>query len=824
MLGILQISFFQNALINFIATDAIEISISKSTGIFPFSFSFDDVQIKLNEKHYKSNIEIKSISVLLSKKLTHVRSVAIKEINIKSNNSQSIDLSDIQNFLRIGCQKIIKKASIKKLILNNSSIRDISFSLDNAMNLRTTKFTINDKKYEAQMKLQDANIILNVIGTNININLMYGLIDKRMNIIYSSNYVKMLSFDGICFGNSVRGLLNSPNYDQQLLCQFTIEDGRILAKVHEKSIGLSVRFAYNLPEETLSFYETSFYNNKIAVMPFEISIDKPIPNIKILLGAGNIEVKGVNLFSNTPFIDKIEIKDVSLSTIFGMEQFGPSVISGTGNFSNKCAHFDVRLDKLQLDEMVAPSASITVDCRKDIINLVLKYNFLKKQNTIEGYISSKNWIPALDSKIKIKTHGEFNMQNYKLDYSQIVGGKLTYNIEAIGTILNPICSGEIKIKDFNYINSSSNTFIKNGSVLAILKNNCLILEKIYATDDASPHGTIVGGGKIAINNGKFSTDISFDLHDFDIIEVNEFYGKLNGRVYVKGDTLSTIKVSGELYSENAKMDISNLIMKSSRSIEILNAKKSVTSVIKNDHNKALPSQWQIDVKFVFKNGLKLTGSGIDSFWEGGISIFGSVLNVEYVSKLRMKSGVINVSGKKFNLKHGEIWTNSSQPDIINVRVTAVKSLDHIKVGARFIQNAKGTHVTFFSKPYLPKVDVLSLLLFDKKSSEISSGEAITLFSIMGRLTNNESLDIIDRVKSVFGIDALEFKQNTDSPGQTAVSIGKNLGAMNISIDQGTGKDSTKIVVERKLTKKTKVTLDMSGKNSIGAGFAWNHRY
>ncbi|MDR1289105.1 MAG: translocation/assembly module TamB domain-containing protein [Holosporales bacterium] len=819
----LQNQRIQNALINALVGDGIEVIISGSTGFFPFSFSFDRLQIKSSDKTKIPDIDIKNASILLSKKMTHVRNIKIGKMTVNSSNAQGFNFSDIHKFAQIICQKIVKRVKIDEMEFDGSKIRDISFSLDNALGLRVFNFVLNEKKYEAQVKIQNSNILLNLTGADFWANTIYGLRDQHLSLNYKPKLHEVFSFDGICSGNFASGIINLPEYGQKLSCQLSMENGKINARVFAKNVGIFVDLDFDISKEVFLINDAIF-DNKIALKSFTFRVGDVIPKIQISVGGGIINVSDIDLFSETASIGRIEIKDIPLSEVPGLQAGNNGVLNGFGFYSNGVAEFTAKLNDCQLGEIKIPMIDISAIWRKDDISVTLQYDLLKKRSTINCNLVAEHWIPSSKSKINVKAVGEFGMRNYGLGGRQFADGLLKYQIDVSGTISRPIFAGNFELKDLAYMNPGSNTFIKGGAIRATIRNNCIVIDKIYATDDGTPRGTVTGAGKIVFNNGKLDTDVFVDFHDFNIIEFNEFYGKLNGKITAKGDILKSLKISGELYSENAKIDISRLIAKSSRAIEILEPKKKNEPKVQE---KTTTIQWPIDIKFSFKNGLKMvSGFGIDSLWDGGVSISGDIADPKYDAKITMAKGSVKVSGKTFTLKHGEIWMNSSKPDIINVKVSAVKTMDNIKVGATFTQNEDGAKVTFFSKPYVSKVDVLSYLLFDKRSSEISTGEALTLFSMMGKLSNSGGFDIIDKLKSVFGIDALEIKKSTDAVlgERSSVSVGKSIGTMKISVEQGAGKDTTKIGLEKQITKRSKIMVDLSGKNSVGCGVGWSRRY
>lgn len=235
----------------------------------------------------------------------------------------------------------------------------------------------------------------------------------------------------------------------------------------------------------------------------------------------------------------------------------------------------------------------------------------------------------------------------------------------------------------------------------------------------------------------------------------------------------------------------------------------------------------LDIKLNFVPGLKIVGLGIDSEWKGSCVVNGDTSDPNYKFEVNLDKGFIDVVGQNFSLKHGKILCSTETQGDIDIEVSAVKTVSDHKVGARFIQKSNKSDVIFFSKPHLSKNDILSYMLFEKPTSEISAGEAFTLLNIMGKISGNSGLGVVDKIKTIFGVDSLEIKQKDDSEtgdAYNALSIGKKIGKLKVSIDQGSNKDTTNVQVEAEVSKHTKLRFDVGGHNNIGTGIFWTHRY
>ncbi|MDO4975331.1 MAG: translocation/assembly module TamB domain-containing protein, partial [Alphaproteobacteria bacterium] len=162
----------------------------------------------------------------------------------------------------------------------------------------------------------------------------------------------------------------------------------------------------------------------------------------------------------------------------------------------------------------------------------------------------------------------------------------------------------------------------------------------------------------------------------------------------------------------------------------------------------------------------------------------------------------------------------------DISLSAEKKIEKVMVGARFQQINNSSRISFYSTPYLSDKDIMSYMLFDKPTSEISAGEGLALFSAMTKLSGHSSFDILDKMKTAFGIDSISIKKNIDSNQEeyNAISIGKKIGKFKVSVDQGTASDTTGVVVEADIAKNVKMSVDLNGRDSATAGILWSRRY
>ena len=103
---------------------------------------------------------------------------------------------------------------------------------------------------------------------------------------------------------------------------------------------------------------------------------------------------------------------------------------------------------------------------------------------------------------------------------------------------------------------------------------------------------------------------------------------------------------------------------------------------------------------------------------------------------------------------------------------------------------------------------------------------MSLLSVMTKLSGGTDFNILGRMKTIFGFDSISMKKGKTQSGEEydAVSLGKKIGKFKVSVDQATGSNGTNVVAEVDVAKNTKVSVDLSSKDSFGGGILWSRRY
>ncbi len=773
------------------------------------------------------NIFADKIAVLLGKRFTKIKSIDINNLSIKLSNNQTSEFN-IAGVIPLLSQKIVRNLTINKIIWNDTTLHEISCS--NIVKLKTSNISFKDnnkQKYliTTQLNGKDLGIFCKFQGYVLNI--FYNLHQNRLFSQLLKNNNEICNMNGVIQNNKMNCIVYVPYIKQALKIDVYTKHNSILLDGYSDYIpGTSIHCAYDTETKQLCCNSLTI-GTALRVMPFTISDTGQVSDINIMCQEGNVTIQGASLTTQTFSLGTWEFNNINIAQF---QNTNAEQIRGTLNghavFKENAEFFDLSLDNIEYGILKLPPLQIKGTLSQNSLDVKCFYTILKQINQIHIKAHPDNWIVNSDTPFHIDGNGIFNLdQSLKQDKNQIIKGDLKYNFSISGCISQPLLKGTLALSNGIYINPLSGTYIKNGTIDMSINDKVLVINKIHAIDDLQSAGSLKGSGKIYYQNGEPYVDVNLKIDNMEVVSIPELKGRIFGDIQINGSLSKQIKITGNLYSNKAELNISNFVTMANYSIDIVDSLKEKPPVNpKPQYSLDIP----IDIKFVFKPNLYIKGFGIKSWWDGGATVSGTIQDLKYDFTIKLNKGHMDVTGKKFTLKNGIISCSDKTNGNVNVDVSAMKTISSgIKVGAQFIQNEKNTDVVFFSKPYLSKNDILSYMLFEKPTSEISAGEALTLFTVMSKLSGKGTFNIIDKVKTVFGLDSIEIKKHeaTDTGNPyTSLSIGKSIGKLKISIDQGTEKDTTKVIVDADIAKNTRMSVDLSGANNVGAGVFWHRRY
>ena len=190
---------------------------------------------------------------------------------------------------------------------------------------------------------------------------------------------------------------------------------------------------------------------------------------------------------------------------------------------------------------------------------------------------------------------------------------------------------------------------------------------------------------------------------------------------------------------------------------------------------------QLNLRIRAPNGIFVRGRGIDAELGGELTVAGTAAAPQVSGGFEMRRGRIVILAKRLDFTNGDITFGGGLIPILNMEANTTSSQTTITVGVTGVAN--DPTITFSSAPALPQDEVLARLIFGQSLSRLSPLQIAQLADAVSQLAGGGNPSLLESLRSNLGVDDLDV--NTDSTGQTTVSVGRYLNDRTyLQVEQG----------------------------------------
>jgi translocation and assembly module TamB len=218
----------------------------------------------------------------------------------------------------------------------------------------------------------------------------------------------------------------------------------------------------------------------------------------------------------------------------------------------------------------------------------------------------------------------------------------------------------------------------------------------------------------------------------------------------------------------------------------------------------------------------IRGQGLDAELEGDIALRGTIAAPATQGAFRLRRGSMSVLAQRFDLTSATLTFAGDTDPALNI-VSRTRAAD---ITAIFTVTGTASlpefHIT--SEPPMAEDEILSRLLFDKASADLTAGEAIALAQAASQLAGfSTGPNFLDTLRRKTGLDRLTV--STDAAGNPVVDAGRYISdRAYLGVRQGAGADSTRATVDIDITRELKAHGEIGTDGQSKFGVTMEHEY
>ncbi|ODN72608.1 translocation/assembly module TamB domain-containing protein [Methylobrevis pamukkalensis] len=215
------------------------------------------------------------------------------------------------------------------------------------------------------------------------------------------------------------------------------------------------------------------------------------------------------------------------------------------------------------------------------------------------------------------------------------------------------------------------------------------------------------------------------------------------------------------------------------------------------------------------------GQGIDAQFGGSLQVRGTTAAPQILGGIELVRGTLTILTQRLEFSRGNVTFQDGLVPVLDL--AASTTAGDVTATVNVTGPAAQPQITFTSSPELPQDEVISRLLFNRASQELSAAEAIQLAQAVAQLAGltGSGPGVIDGIREKLGLDRLGVEPN-ESGAQ--LEVGKYItDNVYVGVEQGTEAGSSRVKVDIDITDNVKVQGSAGSDGSrVGIGMEWDY--
>jgi hypothetical protein len=380
-------------------------------------------------------------------------------------------------------------------------------------------------------------------------------------------------------------------------------------------------------------------------------------------------------------------------------------------------------------------------------------------------------------------------------------GQMQANVHVGGTIEAPKLNGLIAATNAAF--AVKDTGVKYSNALARLNfdGDRLFVERFQVSDEDGDELVAIGDlGFVQRSLGAMNVQVS--AHQFKVLDNVLGHVELNSDLRITGDA-SKPQISGELSSDNARLEVDRLLEELTRNPYSTEATRATIAetpdttavgAAPKPATAARPSLYDaatVNVHVRLPDDLVLRGRDMQASFSriglGDMNItVGGDLNIrknpiaepEIIGTVSVVRGFYDFQGRRFEvLRDSQIRFLGNKPVDPSLQVSAQRIIS----GVTAIVNIRGTvrepAVTLSSTPPMDEADVLSLIVFNQPINQLGEAERLNLVERAGTMAAGYlTTPLSNSIAQALDLDLFEIRASGGMNGQPSVALGQQFGS------------------------------------------------
>ncbi|MGA0531528.1 translocation/assembly module TamB domain-containing protein [Hansschlegelia sp. KR7-227] len=415
-----------------------------------------------------------------------------------------------------------------------------------------------------------------------------------------------------------------------------------------------------------------------------------------------------------------------------------------------------------------------------------------------------------------------------------IDGAATFDVKVGGPVSAPRIEGRAQLANASYSNRASGLQLRAINAAIAANGTKINVTSLRATTRNG--GTITGSGQVDVNPAAgFPGQINFRAQNAEVMGTDVVTAITDADLRLQGPLARRPVITGTINTRSIEVQIPDRIPAAYTPLPNVRHRNAPPQIARQANavnagkakggskEDAFLATLDIDVRA--DNRIFIRGMGMQAEAGGQIKITGTSANPVPIGGFQLRPGrsAITVIGKKLDFTRGELsFAGDLDPTLDFLAETKAKD---ITAQVIVTGTASRPKIEFGSNPQVPPDEVLSRLLFNKASGELSPTQALTLAQAVAQYSGvgGGGGGPLEGLRKGLGVDSLDIAAGGE--GGPGLGVGRYISDnIYLGFRQGTTPESTNVTVDVDITDNIKAQAEAgaAGNTSAGVAVEWDY--
>jgi translocation and assembly module TamB len=551
-------------------------------------------------------------------------------------------------------------------------------------------------------------------------------------------------------------------------------------------------------------------------------------NLALTGGPGRAEISGAvgNTLDLAARADGLPLSAIGLFLPrFGLGGRIDGTATISGPYSDLAGAYDLRVGNLSFGEL--RRAGITA------LHLSAAGRFAGTHATARGRIAGPGGL-ALDFDGTVPVDGTGNLDlgiTGALELADVnralrmvgadLSGQLRVNGRLDGPLARPGFAGTLGLSGGRYADRAAGLAFNDLEGSATADGQRLTLRALTAT--AANGGRISASGSVMLGgSGGPVADVEARAENARVIASSAATLDVTGMARLRGSLANMPTISGNLTVNRLDVELPRRLPQRVATLDVKhrNAPRDLQRIAtgrnaRNTGDEAGNFDAMLDLAISAPGRIFIRGQGLDAELEGDIVLRGTLASPATQGAFRLRRGSMSVLAQRFDISSATLAFAGDVDPALDI-VSRTRAADIMAIFT-VTGTASAPEFRITSEPPMAEDEILSRVLFDKASADLTAGEAIALAQAASQLAGfSTGPGFLDTLRRKTGLDRLTV--STDAEGNPVVDAGRYVSdRAYLGVRQGATADSTRATVDIDITRELKAhgEIGTDGQSKFG---------